>query len=116
MLQIGLLLFVLLLPVLVFAQNTSTITVPNVGLPGAPGADAGGLLRRIITGLLLPFAGVISILFLIIGGFQYMFAGSNEDLAKRGKNTIRNAVIGLVVVILSYVIVTVVVNTLFSRL
>lgn len=81
-------------------------------LPGSPAADAQSLVAWIIVGLLLPIAGIIAILFLIIGGFQYMFAGVNEDLAKRGKSTIRNAIVGLIVIILSYVIVTVVVNTL----
>jgi hypothetical protein len=107
------LLVVAMLPAIVLAQQ-STVPVPGVGLPGKPSATVTTLVTDIIVGLLLPIAGIIAVLFIIIGGFQYMFAGVNEKLAERGKNTLRNAVIGLIVILLAYVIVTVTVNTLFA--
>jgi uncharacterized membrane protein len=106
-------LFVLLvLPMVATAQN---IRVPDeFGLPGTVDADIKGTITFIIKDLLLPIAGVIAILFIIVGGFQYMLAGANEDLAKRGKNTLVNAIIGLIIIILSYVIITVITNTLLK--
>lgn len=71
-----------------------------------------GVMIKIIH-ILLGLTGLISMLFLIIGGFQYITSGANADLAEQGKKTVRNAIIGLVIVILSYIIVVVVVNTLF---
>lgn len=72
--------------------------------------DFGSVMLYIIE-LLLGVVGVITLLFIIIGGFQYILSGANPDLAEQGKKTIKNAVIGLVIVILSYIIVVVVTNT-----
>jgi hypothetical protein len=110
-LKYSLLAFILAMPVLVSAQN-SVIQVPNVGLPGRPTDNVADLMVDIIQNILLPIAGIVAVLFIIVGGFQYMLAGANEDLAKKGKSTLTNAIIGLIIIILSYVIVTVVVNTL----
>jgi hypothetical protein len=102
-----------LAPLLAAAQNP-TIPIPHVGLPGAEDADAMGFIADVVVRLLLPIAGIIAVLFLVIGGFQYMFAGANEDNAEHGKKTVRYAITGLVIIILSYVVVTVVVNTIFN--
>lgn len=102
-------------PIVALAQDPSVVLPPNtLGLPGEDDENAETFIIDIIQEWLLPFAGIIAVLFIIIGGFQYMFAGMNEDLAKRGKSTLRNAIIGLVIIILSYVIISVVVNTLFD--
>ncbi len=50
----------------------------------------------------------IDILFLIIGGFFYITSAGNGDQAKKGKQTVINAVIGLIVIMLAYVIANVV--------
>ena len=50
----------------------------------------------------------IDILFLIIGGFFYITAAGNEGQAKKGKQTVINAVIGLIIIMLAYVIANVV--------
>lgn len=70
-----------------------------------------GLLIRIIN-ILLTVAGLVAVLFLIIGGFRYIVAGGNEESSEAGKKTIINAVIGIVVIILSFVIVRVVSNAI----
>ncbi len=101
----------LLIPALALAQ----VTVPNPGLPSIGGAaNAQSGIMALIQNILLPLAGIIAVLFVIIGGFQYMLAGANEDLAKKGRATLRNALIGLVIIILAYVMVTVVVNTILD--
>lgn len=61
----------------------------------------------------MPVVGLIAVFFIIWGGFQYITSGANEELAESGKKTLRNGIIGLVVIILSYVIVTVITNALF---
>jgi hypothetical protein len=68
-----------------------------------------------IINTVLMISGTIAVLFLIIGGFQYILSGANEDLAKRGKTSIRNAVIGLIIIILSYTVIRVVFTTLTGR-
>lgn len=60
--------------------------------------------------LMLIFAGSIAVVFVIIGGFWYVTSAGNEEQAEKGKNTLINAIIGIVIIILSYVIVNVIAN------
>ncbi len=87
--------------------------IPNSNLPGVNMDDATDLVTGFIQ-ILLGFAGIVAVLFLIIGGFQYVTSGANEELAETGKKTISNAIIGLVIILLSYVIVRVVITELIS--
>jgi hypothetical protein len=110
-----LLMMMVLIPTLVLAQGRDLVLPTNPGgLPGNGGEDSEDFIAGFIL-MILYFAGSIAVLFIIIGGMQYILSGANEDLAKRGKTTLQNAVIGLIIVILSYLIVTVVVNTLFNN-
>ena len=61
--------------------------------------------------LLLSVIAVISVLFVVIGGFRYVTSNGNEEAASKGRQTITNAVIGLVIAMLSYTIIRVSVNT-----
>ncbi|MDD5731423.1 MAG: hypothetical protein PHU42_00790 [Patescibacteria group bacterium] len=49
-------------------------------------------------------AGLLSVVFIIIGGFQYITAGASKDGATKAKNTLTYAIIGLVIVLLALVI------------
>ncbi len=72
-------------------------------------ADAPGLAVRIIR-VLLYFAGIVAVIMSIIGGYRIMTAQGNEAQATSGRKTLTNAIIGLVIVILSYIIIQAVVN------
>ncbi len=101
---------------------TFALAAPNLGLNEVkggtglpdwgvqPGGGAESVVRIIIQviKILLMLAGSIAVLFIIIGGFQFLTAGANPDNAKKGKGTVVNALIGLVIIVLSYVLVTVV--------
>lgn len=63
---------------------------------------------NVLLGLLLS----ISVLFIIIGGYQYVTSAGKEDQAKSGRRTVTYAVIGVAISILSYMIVRVVEGTL----
>jgi amino acid transporter len=52
----------------------------------------------------------VAVIFLIIGGFRYITAGGNEESVEKGKSSVINALIGIVIIVLSYVIVNVVAN------
>jgi len=69
------------------------------------------LIGKVVKGL-LAFAGAIAVVFVIIGGYLYMSAGGNEEQAEKGRKTIVNFVLGLVVIILAYAIVTILISTL----
>ncbi len=56
----------------------------------------------------LYLAGIIAIIFIIIGGYYYITAAGNDTRAASGRKTLVNALIGLVIVVFSYMIVQVV--------
>jgi hypothetical protein len=62
---------------------------------------------------LLSLSGVITMLFIVLGGYWYVFGGLMEQ-KERGKKYITHALMGMVIAILSWVIVTVVINVVTS--
>ncbi len=71
------------------------------------------LLIRIIN-IILSVSASFAILFIVIGGFRYITSAGNEEVAGKGRQTLVNAIIGLVIVILAYTIVRIAVNTTSS--
>lgn len=71
----------------------------------------GNVIGNIIV-ILLGIASSIALLLIIVGGFQYMMAGVSEEQSKIAKKRITNAVIGLIIIALSYTIITVVMREL----
>ena len=70
---------------------------------------------QLITGvisLLLIFAGTISALFLVVGGYWYLTAAGNDEQVEKGKKTVINSILGLVIIILAFTIVRIVAGTL----
>jgi amino acid transporter len=69
-------------------------------------------LITIVINWLLGIAFALTVLFLVIGGLRYIVSGGNEESADKAKKTILHAIIGIVIVILSYLVLTVLVNTI----
>jgi hypothetical protein len=94
-------------------------TPPNCELANpAPGqlvseSNFGSLLIKIIK-ILLTFAGGIAVVFLMIGGFQYVMSRGNEEAMEKAKKGLTAAVIGLVLIVMAYAIVTMI-NTLLTK-
>jgi len=85
---------------------------PNANLfvdPARTGNNFQAIMLYALT-LLMSLVGFVAMVFLVLGAFYYMTSGANEDLAKKGKSMMTKAIIGLVVAILSFVILTVVQN------
>lgn len=61
---------------------------------------------------LLGFIGIIIFIIIIISGFQWITAGGNEETVTKSKNNIKNAIMGLLVILIAYILVT----TLFTIL
>jgi hypothetical protein len=77
-----------------------------------------GSLTELIATLIkyaLYFAGIIAVVFAIIGGYQYMTAAGSDEQAGKGRKTLQNALIGLAIVILSYAIISSVTNFLLKK-
>ncbi|MBP6085122.1 hypothetical protein KA517_02690 [Candidatus Gracilibacteria bacterium] len=63
-----------------------------------------------IINFFLGFVGVLAFLMLVYGGFRYLSSAGEAEAAKKGKQTISYAVIGVVIIALSYAAV----NTLIT--
>lgn len=50
-------------------------------------------------------AGLVAVIYLIIGGFKYVTSGGNPDTVELAKGTILNAIIGLIVILIAFLIV-----------
>ncbi len=91
-------------------------------IPANPFANSGGIagsgsigqLAVSIISILLYLAGIIAVIFIIIGGYYYMTAAGNDARALSGRKTLVNALIGLAIVILSFLIVQIVTNFLIQ--
>lgn len=90
-------------------------TTPNAGGTGLPNDSSVSQFILKIINIALAVAGLIAVLFLIIGGFRYITSAGNEETAEQAKKIIINAIIGVVVIILSFVIVRVISNALISN-
>lgn len=98
---------VLALPVIAAAQvNVNTIPGATFGLGTA---DLQSTVVKIIQWV-LGFLGLIAVIMILIGGFQWMTAGGNEEKVGSAKKIISAAVIGLIVVLLAWAIVIFVVS------
>ena len=84
-------------------------TIPQ-SVRDAAGCDnsSSNALPTVVQNLLnvvIGITGIIAVIFIIIGGVQYMTSTGDAGKITKAKNTILYAVIGLVVVILAFAIV-----------
>jgi len=86
---------------LTFAQST-----PGV-LPIIEGYDPVELIKEAIAWAII-FAGVLCIVFIFIGGISFILSGGQDEKIKQAVGTIRYAIIGLIIVILSVTLVNLV--------
>lgn len=63
---------------------------------------------RLIINWALAIAFIAAVVILIYGGFLYITSAGNTENATKGKTAILNALIGIVIIVLSYIIVQIV--------
>lgn len=91
------------------------LTKSGICLPKPPSGSPTGIdtLSQLIIRVLniaLTTVGLISVLFVVMGGFQYVTAAGDEEKIKKAKGTIVSALIGLGIVLLALTIVRIVAN------
>lgn len=94
-----------------------TIKVPNLfgtGLGGPAAKTTFGGLVTIILQIALLIVGSIAVAFLVYGGYRYLMSGGNEEATEAAKKIITNAILGLVIVILSFAIITIIARILIT--
>lgn len=80
----------------------------NITPANPSGSDIPTLITNAITRVILPIAAAIAVVYLIYSGILYLTAAGNPDAAKKGQQGVVNAIIGIIVIVLAYVIVSVV--------
>ena len=114
--QLGLLLLIFLLtPGFVLADEPGPLEsgIADAGdlaekaglVPGGPGTTASSILLGFI-GWGLSFVAIIALAVLIWGGIRYIISVGNENDIQAARKTIQWAVIGLIIVLLSFAIIT----------
>ncbi len=89
--------FLMLLPSAVYAQTP----------PRLDNGTIQGMVDRILS-YLFPIAGLISVIFVIIGGYMWMTSGGDPARVKQAQGTLTWALLGLGFVLLSVAILEVV--------
>lgn len=86
-----------------------------LGKPGNPLANtnASELIGTIIKGI-LTVLGSVSLFMMVWGGFQWLTSAGNTEKVEKGTKTMMWAVIGVVVVLASYVLVNTLTTVLSS--
>jgi hypothetical protein len=78
-------------------------------LPGGHNATLADTVGTVIN-YALGIGFAVAVVMVIYGGYQYIFSAGNEEKATSGRNTILYALIGMVIIIFSFVIVNTVVK------
>ncbi len=106
-------------PTAAFAQAGTTGAGPGLGQgdikilqrlltpvrPNTNGQYTLGSIIITVINLLILAAGVIAIAFLIWAGINYITAGNDPEKAKKARQGVFNAIIGIIIVVISYVII-----------
>lgn len=112
---IGLFSFTLLSPATTFAAGSTGYAdvcsqdVPQgvkdaAGCPGNSNSDLPTVIQNILNAI-IAVAGIVSVVFIIIGGIQYTTSAGDPGKTKKAKDTILYALIGLIICALSFAIV-----------
>ncbi len=91
-----------------FARAQDTITGSGgvqqaaIGTSGAP-ASLPVIIGRIIN-VILGFLGIILLFYILLAGFKWMTAGGNTKATEEAREMIKNAVIGMVIIVAGFAI------------
>ncbi len=82
-------------------KNSTGNSYPNTVFSGKTPAEIFGQIINIALGI----AFAVAVIMVIYGGYQYITSAGNEEKATAGRQTLIYALIGIVIVLLSFVIV-----------
>jgi len=109
---------VLLLGLALLPQVAAALNATDLGLDYATATGLGTKdVRTTVASIInvaLGLLGIIAVVIVLIGGFQWMTAGGNEEKVGGAKKMIAAGVIGLVIILCAYAIAAFVVNALVN--
>ena|SRR3989344_761336 len=97
----------LLAPQISLAQTNRVLDSINTIGNTVYGTDQPADIKQVIAGIIQIFLGLLGIIFLLLiiwSGFRWMTSGGNEKTIEEAKGTLRNAAIGLTIVLAGYAI------------
>jgi hypothetical protein len=97
---IGLIAIILAYPIIELIK--SAITITSTGFTPNTGVVQTFIVTNIINGFLIPLSSIFTVFFFIIGGYYMLTSGGNDAQYKKGLGYIQNAIIGLIVVLVSF--------------
>lgn len=100
------------LAALAFPALARALSIDNVGASIGLAAPNFSVLLVNLVNWILGLLGVIAVAMIILGGFQWLISGGNEDSVTAAKKTIGNAVIGIIVVLLAWAVVHFTIGTI----
>jgi hypothetical protein len=62
-------------------------------------------IRVLLSNILIPVSSVVTVFFLVLGGYYWITSNGSDEQVKKARTAIQNAVIGLVILLLSTTIV-----------
>ena len=86
----------------------------TAGEAGLPKTDIASIIGNIVK-TLLALLGVIFFILLVYGGLLWMTARGNQEKVDKAKDTLTNAIIGLLIVLAAYAFATYVITTLLPH-
>ena len=109
----------ILVPIVVGAQAAAPNTIdfgldtigPELGL--SQNQDIKGVIASIVR-VLLGFLGIIAVLIVLYGGFQWMTAAGNEDRVSSARATLTAGLIGLVIILSAYALASFIITTILD--
>lgn len=72
------------------------------------------LIAKIIT-VLLEVVGSLALIMFIYGGFTWILSGGNEENVKKGKETLKWSIVGIIIIFASYAILNFVLSALEGK-
>ena len=105
-------LLVLVTPVVVLAAGSDpfgTAKLDNLTVKNE--TDVPNIVVNLIN-LVLGFLALIAVVIVLIGGFEWMTAGGNDDKVKTAQKRLQYGLIGLVIIFVAYGVVTYVLTTI----
>lgn len=101
-----------------YIPKPDTLPGPPESVQAGETSDSQNNIRRVLIDTLIPkltvlvtgLAAGLAFLFLVIGGVRFATSYGNDQLIESAKKQIMYALIGLVLAIMSYVIITIIIN------
>ena len=97
-----------------FQFATGTNVNSHSGLTSDKASGLGGNIKTILEGI-IGIMAIFCVIFVIVGGVQYLSSAGDASKVEKGKKTIIYAIVGLIICALAFAIVQFVIGSVLSQ-